>query len=399
MRGLFGFDGHRSVARARRPTLERMTVACFIRYEIDASQRDAFRAYAEVWSRVIPRCGGNLIGYFLPHEGTNYVAWGIVIFESLAHYEAYRSRLRADPDGRANFAAAQAARFILREERTFLEVVGSTLGCSGAGGRPMSAVRDVGPRVGMLARAVARQPPAHRSTLLRVSSSIDRRARFQLAHLGAAVGEPSRAAMLVALMGGVALPASELARVAGVSASTATSHLRNLKDAGLVAVRPGGRHRYFFLASQDVAAALERLAAVGLSEVPHRPRSHDAIAIARTCYSHLAGRLAVAFWARAVSAKWVAWSDVTVRLSPAGATVLGAHGLLERGEDGVAGTSCLDWSERVPHVAGRLGIELCDGLLARGWVKRLPGGRALRVTARGEAGLDALGVRWARSPA
>jgi hypothetical protein len=108
-----------------------MTIACFIRYEIDPYQRDAFRAYADVWSRVIPRCGGRLVGYFLPHEGTNHVAWGIVAFESLADYEAYRARLRADPEGRANFAAAQAERFILREERTFLEVVGSTFGLSG----------------------------------------------------------------------------------------------------------------------------------------------------------------------------------------------------------------------------------------------------------------------------
>lgn len=109
-----------------------MTIACFIRYEIDPFKRDAFRAYADAWSRIIPRCGGRLVGYFLPHEGTNHVAWAIVALESLADYEAYRGRLRADPEGRANFAAAQAERFILREERTFLEVVGSTFGLSGA---------------------------------------------------------------------------------------------------------------------------------------------------------------------------------------------------------------------------------------------------------------------------
>jgi hypothetical protein len=103
-----------------------MTITCFIRYEIDPFQREAFRAYADNWAKIIPRCGGNLIGYFLPHEGTNYEAWGLISFESLAAYEAYRARLRADPEGRANFAMAQEKRFILREERTFTEVVEST---------------------------------------------------------------------------------------------------------------------------------------------------------------------------------------------------------------------------------------------------------------------------------
>ena len=100
-----------------------MTIACFIRYRIDPFQRDAFRQYAETWGRIIPRCGGDLVGYFLPHEGTNDIAWGLISFESLAAYEAYRARLKADPEGRANFAFAQAKRFILREERTFLERV------------------------------------------------------------------------------------------------------------------------------------------------------------------------------------------------------------------------------------------------------------------------------------
>src|SRR5262245_16349954 len=128
-----------------------------------------------------------------------------------------------------------------------------------------------------------------------MGSPIDQRARFQLAHFGAAVGDPSRAAMLVALMGGVSLPASDLARIAGVSASTATSHLRELLDGGFVAVRAQGRHRYFTLSSEDVAAALERLASLGLEGVRRRTPASDALAIARTCYSHLAGRAAVAF--------------------------------------------------------------------------------------------------------
>jgi len=94
-----------------------MTITCFIRYEIDPFQREAFREYAEHWGRIIPRCGGHLLGYFLPWEGSNCEAWGLIAFDSLAAYEAYRARLRTDPEGRANFERAQRQRFILREER------------------------------------------------------------------------------------------------------------------------------------------------------------------------------------------------------------------------------------------------------------------------------------------
>ena len=100
-----------------------MAITCFIRYQIDPFQREAFREYARRWLEIIPRCGGDLLGYFLPLEGTNDVAWGLIGFESLAAYEAYRARIKADPAGRANFATAQEKRFILREERTFLENV------------------------------------------------------------------------------------------------------------------------------------------------------------------------------------------------------------------------------------------------------------------------------------
>lgn len=104
-----------------------MSIVCFIRYQIDPFQREAFRAYAERWATIIPRCGGHLIGYFLPHEGTNDIAFGLIAFRSLADYECYRARLRADVNGRANFLVAQNERFIVREERTFLDAVESTL--------------------------------------------------------------------------------------------------------------------------------------------------------------------------------------------------------------------------------------------------------------------------------
>ena len=104
-----------------------MTLTCFIRYQIDPFQREAFVRYAENWGRIIPRCGGRLIGYFVPHEGTNDVAWGLISFASLAAYERYRAALKADTEGRENFEWAQRERFILREERSFLAGVPGTL--------------------------------------------------------------------------------------------------------------------------------------------------------------------------------------------------------------------------------------------------------------------------------
>ena len=100
-----------------------MTITVFIRYVIDPFQREAFTEYARNWGRIIPKCGGRLVGYFLPHEGTNTIAWGLISFDSLAAYEAYRTRLRADPEGSANFQSAEQGRFILAEERTFLRQV------------------------------------------------------------------------------------------------------------------------------------------------------------------------------------------------------------------------------------------------------------------------------------
>lgn len=105
-----------------------MKMLCIIRYEIDPFQRDAFKAYAEAWGRIIPRCGGHLVGYFLPWQGTNYVGWGLIAFDSLAAYEVYQTRLREDAEGRRNFAMAQQQRFILREERNFVEIVDGTFG-------------------------------------------------------------------------------------------------------------------------------------------------------------------------------------------------------------------------------------------------------------------------------
>ena len=100
-----------------------MPITVFIRYRLDPFQREAFEDYAKRWLEIIPRCGGSDVGYWMPHEGTNVVAFGLITFDSLAAYESYRARLRADDAGRANFATAEQGRFILSEQRTFLRRV------------------------------------------------------------------------------------------------------------------------------------------------------------------------------------------------------------------------------------------------------------------------------------
>ena len=100
-----------------------MTITVFIRYQIDPFQREAFEAYTRRWLEIIPRCGGDLIGYWMPHEGTNNIAFGVISFESLAAYETYRARLKADKEGATNFRMAEEKRLILAEERAFLRQV------------------------------------------------------------------------------------------------------------------------------------------------------------------------------------------------------------------------------------------------------------------------------------
>jgi hypothetical protein len=109
-----------------------MTIVCIIRYHNDPFWRDAFRRYAENSGRIITRCGGHLVEYFLPYEGVNDIAWGLIAFDRLASYETYRTRLKADPEGRENFAAALTKRFIPREERKFVQEIHGTFGVPSA---------------------------------------------------------------------------------------------------------------------------------------------------------------------------------------------------------------------------------------------------------------------------
>ena len=217
-----------------------------------------------------------------------------------------------------------------------------------------------------------------------------------LAAVGALLAEPARARMLAALGDGRALPASALAAEARVAPSTASGHLAKLVGGGLLAVESRGRRRYFRLHGPEIGEALEAMARIA----PHEPvRSlgqatrAEALRAARTCYGHLAGRLGTALMDAMLGRGLVADEHVTER---------GVESLARLGVDldSVPGRrplfrSCVDWSERRPHAAGKLGAALAARSLELGWVERLDGTRAVRVTSAGEEGFaEAFGVRY-----
>jgi DNA-binding transcriptional ArsR family regulator len=214
-----------------------------------------------------------------------------------------------------------------------------------------------------------------------------------IAAVGALLADNARAAMVLTLLGGEAVPAGELARHAGVSPSGASAHLRRLRDGGLVSQECVGRHRYFRLASPELAEALESLARVA----PVRPASSfrdsestHALRRARTCYDHLAGELGVALADALVERKLLSPADDAFALTGAGSAWLGSVGVdlaaLAHSRRSFA-RACLDWSERRPHHAGAHGGGVTDLFFARAWIRRLPGGRAVSVTEAGSAWL------------
>ena len=222
-----------------------------------------------------------------------------------------------------------------------------------------------------------------------------------LAGVAALIGDPARARMLALLLDGRALPASQLASEAGIAASTASAHLAKLTDGGLVDVARTGRHRYFRLASPQVAQALEALQVVAAGR-PSRPRAPDpageALRTARTCYDHLAGRLGVALTDAMLARDWLHAHGDDFHVTAAGTagfTDLGIDiGPLQGGRRAFA-RCCIDWSERRPHLAGALGAAVAGHGFAAGWLGRRDGTRAITVTRKGETALrEAFGVRW-----
>lgn len=214
-----------------------------------------------------------------------------------------------------------------------------------------------------------------------------------VAEIAALVGDAARANILLALMDGRALTAGELAWHAGVSAQTASGHLAKLVEANLLAVEKQGRHRYFRIASAGVAHAMETLMALAAAGPKrYRPTGPKDLALrqARTCYDHIAGRLGVALADSLGARGLVVVADGAAEVTAAGERRLHDLGIVLGGHAGrPLCRTCLDWSERRPHLAGRLGAALLDHALDRGWLVRTPESRALRVTRAGEQGLVA----------
>lgn len=217
-----------------------------------------------------------------------------------------------------------------------------------------------------------------------------------IAHIGALVGDPARANMLAALMSGQALTAGELAAEAGVTAQTASGHLARLLDGGLLVVTQQGRHRYYRLAGTDVASAVEALMdlAEHAGQRRTRPGPKDPeMRIARVCYDHLAGTRGVELFARLTGHGLIALDGSGVVITATGTRQFAAFGVdvvtLNRAKRPVCRT-CLDWSERRPHLSGALGASLLDRIFDLGWAKRIDGSRAVRFTRPGQMKFERL---------
>ncbi len=217
--------------------------------------------------------------------------------------------------------------------------------------------------------------------------------------VGALLAEPARAAMLTALWGGVALPASELAARAGVTPSTASTHLNRLLDAAWITVERHGRHRYFRLASSDIAQMLESIAGVAPLAPVRSLSAHQttqSLRIARSCYDHLAGELGVALTDALLAQDILTNDGATVHVSAHGTAFFQARGvtLPPPTSRRTYARFCLDWSERRDHLAGALGTAILTTWIAQRWVERTPQSRALRLTSAGIEQLAVWGVPW-----
>lgn len=215
-----------------------------------------------------------------------------------------------------------------------------------------------------------------------------------IAMIGALLGDPARANILIALLGGQPLTAGELAREAGVSAQTASGHLGRLHDGGLLAVAKQGRHRYYSLSSSEVAALLEQVlglaARVGATRTRPGPRDL-ALREARVCYDHLAGERAVILFERLHGLGALSGEAEELGLTARGLELLSQVGVeLDARSRRPVCRACFDWSERKPHLAGQAGAGLLDRFMALGWVRRSPGSRAVSVTFTGASALDRL---------
>jgi DNA-binding transcriptional ArsR family regulator len=220
-----------------------------------------------------------------------------------------------------------------------------------------------------------------------------------LSRIGALLADPGRAAMLWALMDGTARPAGELTLIAGLSPSAASAHLARLTDGGLLALEVRGRHRYYRIATPDVAAAIEALMNVAEASASARPAAKPARTVpldmrhARTCYDHMAGEIAVQVFEQLVGDGLLVRNGDTLDATPRGAARLAGWGVdigALRARRRRFACTCPDWSERRPHLGGALGAALLDSWIAGGWVERASRPRVLRITPAGQRGFDTL---------
>ncbi|WP_244815525.1 helix-turn-helix transcriptional regulator [Caballeronia sp. Lep1P3] len=221
-----------------------------------------------------------------------------------------------------------------------------------------------------------------------------------LSRIGALIADPGRAAMLWSLMDGTARPAGELTMIAGLSPSAASGHLARLTEGGLLALEVSGRHRYYRIASADIAAAIEALAHLARASAPQRAPERPASAVplemryARTCYDHLAGELAVRLFDGMLARNWLAAANEQREIrgpSALDATPEGAQAFAQLGIDLAEqkarrrrfACTCIDWSERRPHLGGALGAAFLDACEQHGWIEHTAKRRVLRVTPAG----------------
>ena len=219
----------------------------------------------------------------------------------------------------------------------------------------------------------------------------------RIAALGALIADDTRAEILTALMDGRAHTGSELARHVGVAASTTSEHLSKLLDAGMVTVEPQGRHRYWRLASPEIAELLETLGA-SPGAAPDGPRAPAELAHARTCYDHLAGELAVAIFDALVGEGHLVEEDDRLVITTSGLVFFGAIGVDTEAivtAKRPKARPCLDWTQRRHHLAGASGKAMLDAFLANGWVRRGPRPRSIRVT---RIGREAIAAQFALQP-
>jgi DNA-binding transcriptional ArsR family regulator len=218
-----------------------------------------------------------------------------------------------------------------------------------------------------------------------------------IARVGALVGNPVRALIVGALMDGSERPAGELALLAGSTPQAVSTHLANLVDGGLLAVRPRGRHRYYGIRDEQIAAAIETLSLAADLTAVKSSRVDPGLKQARRCYDHLAGNLGVAICDRLIADNRIVAGDDGYALSLQGSDWLREIGMVPPDKlRRPLVRPCLDWTERRPHVAGWLGAALCANLEAESAFRRVPDSRALHITTKGRRLLrERFGLDWA----